>query len=144
MPRGRPRKSTIATDQEERKPISVSVLDVAETIEDDERALLSKLSRKYKDENSGERVPGKKVKGQKTPWTYKDMCERFEIVAFIPDETIPLNWNGVKVQAFSGIEMHVPKPFYELYNSHKAALRPQKAPPGIVVELGAGALPNEM
>ena len=71
------------------------------------------------------------------------MLKRFPIVDFVPDETIPLTWNGVKVQAHSGIEMHVPKPFYDLYNRHKRELLPKKAPFGVLVELGAGALAPE-
>lgn len=144
MPRGRPHKSTREINQEERRPTNATVMEIAETIEDEERALLNKLAKRYREEGSGERMPGKIVMGTKTAWTFRDMCERFPIVSFIPDETIPLTWQGVRVQALSGIEMHVPRPFYELYNRHKAELRPHKSPPGIVVELGAGGLPAEL
>ena len=137
------RKSTIEQNREAQTPIQQDITHLAETTEDDERKLLLKLSRKYKDETTGGRVPGRIVRGEKTSWTYQDMVKRFPIVSFIPDDTIPLTWNGVKVQAITGLEMHVPKPFYEIYQRRKASMRPQKAPPGIIVELGAGAFPAE-
>ncbi len=138
MPR---RKSTATKTRQERVSVEKDITAVAETIETDERALLLKLKKRYENEETGERIPGKLVHGQKTIWTYKDCLDRYEVVSFIPEETIPLNFNGVKVQAFSGIEMHVPKCFKKVYDDHRKALRPESPPPGVTVELGAGPLP---
>ena len=144
MPRGRPLKSTIQIDREEKRSLETVAQEVAETIEDEERALLAKLSKRYKDEETGERRPGKTVRGTKTAWTYNDMLERFPVVSFIPDETLPLTYQGVKHYCHAGIESHVPKPFYDIYNRRKRELQPKNPPPGILVELGAGALPAEL
>lgn len=138
-----PRTSIKEQKEKEHLSIREHVEETAKTIADDERALLAKLQKRYKDEDVGERVPGKVVKGIKTIWTYNDMCARFPIVDFIPDETLPIIWNGVKVQAISGIEMHVPKPFCDIYKQRMARLRQKINIPGVVVELGAGALPPE-
>ena len=142
---GRPKKSTVTLDREERQPVREIVKQIDDSIEQDERLLLTKLKQKYQGEEIRERIPGRKVRGQKDVWTWRDILERFkdDYTAIIPDETIPLTWNGVKIQLISGIETHLPKPFYELWKAHKAALRPGKVPPGIVVEYGAGALPPE-
>jgi len=144
MPRGRPRKSTKELNREGKETLSEATQAVAEAVSDDELRLLSKLKEKYENEATGERVPGKTVKGVKTMWTYQDLCNRFSMVSFIPDETIPLTYNGVKVWAFAGIEMKVPKPFQNIYEQHKAELRPRKPMDGITIDLGAGALPPDL
>lgn len=136
----RGRKSTKQENRDNKQPLAEAAIEAKETIEDSELKLFQKLADKYTNELNGPRLPGKKVSGMKTAWTYRDMLERFQIISFIPDETLPLTWNGIKVQAIAGIEMHVPKPFFDIYTRHKLALRPRPAPPGIEVDLGAGAL----
>ena len=69
------------------------------------------------------KVPGQTRAGTKTSYTYQDLCLMFPIVSFAPDETILLTFNGVAVQAFSGVEMHVPKCFQDVYRSHQRATR---------------------
>jgi len=64
---------------------------------------------------SGERRPGMTISGEKVPYTYQWFVDNYDIVTFIPEKTVPLTINGVRVQAITGLEMHVPRPFYELY-----------------------------
>ena len=92
------------------------------------------------------RVPGLTVGGTKTSYTFRDLCEMFPIVAFIPEETVGLTFQGIRVQALSGIELHAPSCFKKIYDNHRKAQREagSKLPDtGYVplVELGAGALP---
>lgn len=90
---------------------------------------------------AGDLEPGTIHHGLKVIWTYKKMCERFPIVSFVPEEHIPLTWNGVRVQAIANIEMHVPKPFYDMYIKHRRGVNLAKElPPGVKVEAGAGML----
>ena len=106
------------------------------------------LEPQVKEEASGERVPGKIVHGMKTPWTYSDLCKVFPIVTFTPDESMPLTWGGVRVQALQDIEMHVPRCFRDIYLANKQGSRisaktlPESGFQSIV-ELGAGALPPQ-
>jgi hypothetical protein len=89
--------------------------------------------------------PGDVVNGYKVPWTYEVMVKEFPIVTFTPEETIPLTWNGVKVQAYAQIEMHVPEPFKMIYDNHRREIgrKPsQTFKDGFInmIELGIGAL----
>ena len=93
-----------------------------------------------------ERVPGLTIAGSKTTYTYRDLCEMFPIVSFIPEETIPLTFQGVSVQAIEGLEMHVPECYKRIYDNHRKALR--EAGKSLIsmgyptiIELGAWALP---
>ncbi|KKL71581.1 hypothetical protein LCGC14_2093520 [marine sediment metagenome] len=61
------------------------------------------------------RVPGLTIGATKTTYNYQDLVRMFPIVSFIPEETIPLTFQGVKVQAYVGIEMHVPKCFKDIF-----------------------------
>lgn len=69
------------------------------------------------------RVPGRIVDGVKTAYTYQDLVDMFPIVTFTPEDTLPLNFNGVRVQAIAGVEMHVPSVYKEIYDNHRKALR---------------------
>ena len=100
-----------------------------------------------KEEEKG-RVPGKTIKGYKVGYTYADLCKIFPIVSFTPEETVPLTWNGVTVQALEGIEMHVPQCYKTLYDNHRQALRlAGKSLPNRefenMIALGAGGLEPE-
>ena len=89
-----------------------------------------------------ERVPGATIHGMKVIWTYKDMVAKFPIVAFTPEENVPLTWNGVTVQAIVNQEMHVPKPFHDLYRKWRrgAPVKAELIGTGITIEPAAGML----
>lgn len=96
-----------------------------------------------------ERRPGMVIDGNKVPFSYQWYCDNFPIVTFTPEETVPLTENGVKVQAYSGVEMHVPSPFKANYDRHRALLRKgQSLPQGEgyenTINLGAGPLEAEI
>ena len=93
------------------------------------------------------RTPGSIVAGSKVAYTYQDLCKMFPIVTFTPEETIGLTFQGIRVQALEGKEMHVPKCFKNIYDQHRAAMRyGARGMPQVgyvnVEELGAGALPS--
>lgn len=96
-------------------------------------------------EFKGKRIPGTIVGGTKVAYNYSDLVAMFPIVSFIPQETIPLTFQGVQVYAISSVEMHVPKCFKDIYDRHvREKSRPNKLPEmGYfnTIELGAGALP---
>lgn len=142
------KKTTREKRVDQLRPAGERIKELANELAEADAQLLKEYLLKHVEEEMGPRVPGKVVKGQKTIWTYGDMVERFPIVSFVPDETIPLTWNGVKVQAYSGIEMHVPKPFYDIYRQHKSEqMKSAKSLPDLgfesIVQLGAGALPPQ-
>lgn len=89
--------------------------------------------------------PGDVINGYKVAWTWGEMLKRFPIVTFTPEETIPLTWNGVRVQALSQIEMHVPQPFKAIYDQHRREMGRKVKIEGregfdTTIALGAGAL----
>ncbi len=89
------------------------------------------------------RVPGRIVAGSKTIYTYRDLCDMFPIVSFTPMETVPLSYQGVKVIAYAGIEMHVPQCFkeiYEQYSLNKTKILKSENLGGLQVWPGAGSL----
>ncbi len=110
---------------------------------------LTKEAEKKVEEAPEGRVPGLAIGDTKTSYNYSDLVKMFPVVSFVPEETIPLSFNGVRVQAIEGYEMHVPKCFYDIYQQHRAMLRGKKLLPeseqGYIPEigLGAGALPPE-
>ena len=55
-------------------------------------------------------------------WSYRDMGQ-FPAKTFIPDETVPVTWNGLMYQLRSGEEVTVPEPIYNVYRDHKKAQR---------------------
>lgn len=74
-------------------------------------------------ETPKERIPGATVGGSKTAYGYGDLVRMFPIVTFIPEETILLTYQGVPVQAYNGVEMHVPECFKKIYDNHRKELR---------------------
>jgi len=92
------------------------------------------------------RVPGLTIGATKTTYNYQDLVRMFPIVSFIPEETIPLTFQGVKVQAYVGIEMHVPKCFKDIYDNHRKEKRQiQKTlKEAGILDLGVGGLPPEV
>ena len=93
------------------------------------------------------RVPGQEVHGHKVAYNYQDLVKMFPIATFTPEETLPLTYQGVTVAALSGIEMHVPQCFKNIYDNHRRMQREVHRLPdrGYIPEigLGAGALPPE-
>lgn len=90
------------------------------------------------------RVPGKVVDGTKTPWQRSDVEKAFpEKVRFVPDETIPVTYNGVRYQLIADVECLVPsciKAIYDDYKRRKRAVGKSLASLGIDTMAGAGAL----
>ena len=128
--------------QLERTIKSVPVSDLKQIVEE----ISSGADERIQNE-SGDRQPGRIVDGQKTIYTYADLVHMFPLVKFTPEETIPLSFNGVRVQAFNGIEMTVPQCYKDIYDQHKRELRksPRLPVEGYVNEiaLGVGALEPE-
>jgi len=110
--------------------------------------LLSELTKETQEEvkqvQEG-RVPGRVVGGQKTTWTYKDLERHFRITSFVPEETIPITINGVRVQLLEGIEITCPECYHQVYQQHRAGMRQRPSLPdlGFINEvlIGAGGLP---
>ena len=92
------------------------------------------------------RKPGLTRGSSKTTYTYPDLCDMFPTVSFTPEETIPLTFQGVKVQAYDGIEMHVPRCFKTIYDHHRKELKQMKETllEAGLLDLGAGGLPPEV
>lgn len=139
------RKSSKELRKEALTPIEEKIEEFVEETDTEAVSLLREYLAKHQKEQPTERIPGRTVRGIKTAWSYSDMVKRFPISSFVPEETIPLTWNGVTVQAYSGIEMHAPKPFYDLYREHRKRLGEgsKNLPDGFIIDLGAGALPPE-
>ena len=96
------------------------------------------------EETTGERVPGKIVKGLKTPWTAKDIERVFPLCEFTPEETIPVTYQGVKYQLFSGVSMVTPTIIRDIYLEHRRKMRRVGSElAGRGVEIAAGALNKE-
>jgi len=96
-----------------------------------------------------ERVPGSTVQGVKVTYNMSDLKEIYGLCSFTPMETLPLNCQGVRLQAIAGVELvDVPICFKTIYENH---MREQIAAGKMshlegmgfesTVELGAGALP---
>ena len=114
--------------------------EAVEVIEEIKQELETKV-----EETPKGRVPGLTIGGSKTTYTYQDLVKIFPVVSFIPEETIRLTYQGVPVQAFSGIEMHVPKCFKDIYDRHRFELRQhsKNVKEAGLLDLGVGELPPE-
>ena len=92
-----------------------------------------------------ERLPGKLVNGQKTPWTYKDQERVYGICTFTPEETIPVTISGVTVQLIADVQITCPCCFRDIYLEHRRKMRQtgrSLAAMGVQV-LGQGPLTEE-
>ena len=91
-----------------------------------------------------ERVPGKVVHGQKTPWTLKDIEKIFPVCEFTPDTTVNITWNGVSKQLIAGVSQLMPTCFRDLYLETKRRERSRReinvSTGKIDIDLGAGSL----
>ncbi len=90
--------------------------------------------------------PGRHIGGEKVAWQESDLLERWDVVSFMPAETVPISFNGIRYQLIAGQEMHVPEVIVRLYNEHvRAKVNPSD---GVfkdtgfqtIVQLGAGPL----
>lgn len=78
--------------------------------------------------DSGERQPGMTIRraggiAAKVPWTRADVEKRFPKVTFMPEETIPVTWNGVSYQLREGEEITVPSVIKTTYDNHRKRVR---------------------
>jgi len=142
-----PRKTRVKRAISQDVKRATSAEEAKEVLEEITQELESKVVEEAEMKVTG-RKPGVTVGGTKTTYTYRDLCEMFPIVKFTPEETIPLTFQGVRVQALANIEMHVPECFEKIYRQHRKTLStagrtlPQLGYEN-VVELGIGALPPE-
>ncbi len=68
--------------------------------------------------------PGMPVKGVgKVPWTMKEIEKVFPVVEYVPDETMPVTWNGVKIQCFAGVSQLMPSCFRDVMENRKRKMR---------------------
>jgi len=89
------------------------------------------------------RQPGTIIGDTKVVYTYQDLEGMFSIVSFTPEETMPLTYQGVRVQALAGVEFAVPKCFKDIYDKTrrpKTQMKKELADMGIKIDEGAGAL----
>lgn len=96
-------------------------------------------------ESNQDRVPGKVIRGVKTPWTVKDMDKVYGVITFTPEETIPVTVSGIKFQLFDGVEITCPaivKATYDDYRRKTRRIGHDLASRGIV-KIGGGALSPE-
>ena len=110
------------------------------------KAKIAELAEAVAEEVVTERIPGQVVHGLKTPWTYGDVDRAFPPCTIMPEETIPVTYNGVRYQLLSGVEMTVPTIIRDIYFEHRRRTRDAGKSlkgMGIMVEAGAGGLPPE-
>ena len=139
-------RTKTATKRIKRIVKQVPVADLKEIIED-----ITPEIEKREATELGERIPGMVIDGEKVPYDYKYLVNHPEkfgpVIAFIPEVTVPLSFNGVRVQAISGVEMHVPKVFRDIYDNSRRELRNSgnMGNTGYInqINLGAGALEPE-
>jgi hypothetical protein len=72
-----------------------------------------------KEAESGERVPGGTIRGSKIPWTRGDVERRFPKVTFVPEESIPVTFNGITYQLREGEDNTVPSCIKVIYDDHR-------------------------
>ena len=110
-----------------------AVAEVAQEMDDGIKPAITSLE-------SG-RQPGSIIGDTKVIYTYNDLVRMFPIVDFVPEANVPLTFQGVKVQAYAGVEMHVPKCFKDIYDKSRRRnpeMRRELRDMGIHIEEGAG------
>jgi len=96
-----------------------------------------------------ERMPGRVVRGNKTPWTHDDLVKVFGVCEFTPDETMHWTTHGVVYQLFAGVSMAVPQCVKIEYDRRRRTIMedthsiPRDSGFETIEELGVGALPPE-
>ena len=66
-----------------------------------------------------ERKPGMTIRGGKVPWTPGDVERSFPKVTFVPEESIPVSFNGVRYFLREGEENTVPSCIKAIYDDHR-------------------------
>ncbi|KKK54374.1 hypothetical protein LCGC14_3085400 [marine sediment metagenome] len=99
------------------------------------------------------RIPGTKIdihkpSARKIPFTIEWFKEHHPMETIVPEETLPVILNGVRVQFFAGEEITAPKPFIGEYHRWRQAKRNQGASRPMVegalfILGGAGGLSSE-
>lgn len=59
----------------------------------------------------------------KKPWSGKDVWSKYPSKTFTPTETIPIIFDGVKVQLFAEVEVTLPSIFYDIYAEHRKSTK---------------------
>ncbi len=111
------------------------------------QAAVSELVEKVAEEQESnqDRIPGKVVRGVKTPWTVREMDKTYGITTFTPEETIPMTISGIKFQLFEGMEITCPtivKVEYDNYRRRMRRIGRDLIGRGIQ-QMGGGPLPPE-
>ncbi len=83
-------------------------------------------------EKISSRIPGTKIdihkpSARKIPFTLEWFKEHHPMGTIVPEETLPVILNGVRVQFFAGEEITAPKPFIGEYHRWRSAKRSQGA-----------------
>ena len=78
---------------------------------------------KEQEEAQAERIPGKVIRGVKTSWTRNDVDRLFPPVTILPEETIPVTYNGVQYQLIADREMVVPSIIRDIYLEYRRRRR---------------------
>ena len=78
---------------------------------------------KEQEETQAERTPGKVIRGVKTSWTRGDVDRLFPSVTILPEETVPVTYNGVQYQLIADREMVVPSIIRDIYLEYRRRRR---------------------
>ena len=98
------------------------------------KGVLAEVIDEAVEEEVAERRPGMKIRGQKIPWSRRDVEEAFPPVTFIPDETIRVTWNGIVYQLIADQEVTVPSCIKTVYDDSK--LRRRQSARGVRTDYG--------
>lgn len=72
-----------------------------------------------KEAESGERKPGVTIRGSKVPWTRGDVERAFPKVTFVPEESLPVTFNGITYRLTEGEDNTVPSCIKVIYDDHR-------------------------
>lgn len=95
----------------------------AEDLLDEVESKLDELRETQKGTDGTPLKPGMIVrhgKGKrKIPYTMKDLRELFPMVTFIPEENVPVTYNGITVYLQADQEVTIPSCFKTVYDDHR-------------------------
>ena len=84
--------------------------------------------------------PGTIAKNRKTPWTQQDI-NKLPTVTFIPDETVPITFQGMPFRLEADKEITIPQVVKLIYDNYKRSKRREGTPPPcILFSPGVGGL----
>jgi len=117
------------------------------------KQLISEAVEEAAEEAAGPKLPGQiedagELVARKVHWTMHDAERLYPPVAFTPEETIPVTFNGLTIQLRADQPITVPSCFKGIYDEHRRLVRQSARPfmtPGGIVDVapGAGALPPQ-